>query len=389
MNTIQRGILTLLASAIREESLPLPGEFDISQVPEAIAGHHMAPLVYDGAIRCGISKDHPVMQGLFRSYCKGLLQGEGQLQALEKLYAAFDREGISYLPLKGCNMKHLYSRQELRTMGDADILIRVEEYGRIVPILEELGFTFKTESDHELSWTSPQLYLELHKCLIPSYNKDLYGYFGDGWSRTVKGEGSRFHMTPEDDFIFQFTHFAKHYRDGGIGCRYVVDLWVYRRAYPELKEDYLRSELEKLQLLEFYENIMALIGVWFAGAPETPKTEYLTEYIFASGSWGKMESKTLSRAVRDSRHSLLGFSGRLLYLWQTAFPPLGLLKEKYTVLQKAPWLLPVVWLIRPFYKVIFERSSLKKQQANLQELSRENMNRRREMLQYVGLDYRF
>ena len=55
-----------------------------------------------------------------------------------------------------------------------DILIRPEQYDRIVPILEQLNFREKNETDHELVWIHDDLYLELHKRLIPSYNKDFY-----------------------------------------------------------------------------------------------------------------------------------------------------------------------------------------------------------------------
>ena len=58
-------------------------------------------------------------------------------------------------------------------------------------------------------------------------------------------------MTPEDEFIYLFTHFAKHYRDGGIGCRYVVDLWVFLRNNPTMDPEKIKRELDKLQLREF------------------------------------------------------------------------------------------------------------------------------------------
>lgn len=39
---------------------------------------------------------------------------------------AFDAGGIDYMPLKGSILKDLYPRHEMRMMGDADILIRME-----------------------------------------------------------------------------------------------------------------------------------------------------------------------------------------------------------------------------------------------------------------------
>ena len=52
-------------------------------------------------------------------------------------------------------------------------------------------------------------------------------------------------------------------------------------------------------------------------------------------------------------------------------------------------LLPVVWLIRPFYKVLFERETLEKQEQNLEALSEREVAARRAVLHEIGLDYNF
>jgi len=225
--------------------------------------------------------------------------------------------------------------------------------------------------------------------VIPSYNQDYYAYFVDGWNLAAEHAGHCWNMTPEDEWIYLFTHFAKHFRDGGIGCRHVVDLWVYRRANPNLKEAYVREELRKLQLLEFYENTLRLMAVWFEQAEADEKTDFLTEFIFASGSWGQMESQVLSVVLRSSRNSVLGFSGKLTYFWKNTFPPVELLWGKYTILKKYPWLLPAVWLVRPFYKLLFERRSLEAKKKNMDSISREKLQEQERLLQYIGLDYHF
>lgn len=389
MNNTQRGIITLLKSAVTEQALPLPEGFEMETAYPEIKRHHMIALAYDGAVRCGIPATTPVMQKLFQGSWKSLVISQRQMKQIGSLFEAFDANGIEYMPVKGCKMKPLYPKPELRAMGDADILIRMDQYDRIVPLLEGMGFREGVESDHELVWQNDSLYLELHKRLIPSYNQDYYAYFGDGWQLAKQKCGTRYAMTAEDEWIFLLTHFAKHFRDGGIGCRHVVDLWVYLRANPHLDEAYVAAELKKLQLLDFCENIRQLIAFWFEDAQPDDKTGFISEYIFASGSWGAMESRALSRAVRDSSHSLLGFNGKLLYLWQTAFPGVQVLEQKYTVLKKAPYLLPAVWLVRPFYKVLFERGSLKRHERNVEALSEDNLQTRRQLLNYVGLDYRF
>lgn len=389
MDNIQRGIITLLKSAVTEQALPLPEGFDMETVCSEIKRHHMIALAYDGAVRCGISVKTPMMQKLFQGSLKSFIISQRQMQQIGRIYEAFDENGIDYMPVKGCKMKALYPKPELRTMGDADILIRMEQYHRICPILEELGFQETGDSDHEIVWQNNALYLELHKRLIPSYNQDFYAYFGDGWQLAKEKNGTRYAMMAEDEWIFLFTHFSKHFRDGGIGCRHVVDLWVYQRSHPHLDEDYVATQLKKLQLFDFYENIRRLLAFWFDDAQADDKIEFISEYIFASGSWGGVESRVLSRAVRDSRRARLRINGKLRYLWQTAFPSVQRLKGKYTVLKKAPYLLPAVWLLRPVYKVLFERRSLKQHGRNMEVLSKDCIQTRQQLLNYVGLDYGF
>ena len=383
------GILTLLKSAIIQQKIALPEGFQLQDADDHFNRHHIASLIYEGALLCNIPQNDIRLLQLFQKYCKALQVSERQLRELERIYNAFEENGIDYMPLKGCKMKALYPKPELRNMGDADILIRTEQYDKIRSVRQSLQFTEGEETVHELVWKSDALYLELHKHLIPSYNRDFYGYFGEGWARAKLLRGTQYTMTPEDEFIFLFTHFAKHYRDGGIGCRHVVDLWVFLRSHPELDLDYIQTELKKLQLLDFYRNIRRLISTWFEDQESDSRTDFLTEFIFASGSFGQIENRVLSRAVRDANHSVLGFSGKLLYLWQTAFPGIKILREKYTILKKHPYMLPLVWLIRPFYKVLFEWRSLRQQQRNLAAFDEDGMENHQKMLHYVGLDYNF
>lgn len=389
MNDKQRAIVLLIKSAVTRQAEVLPEGFCLEQSLELVKKHHMVNLIYDGADVCGISKKDPAMQQLFPVYLRQLLKSEAQQRSLENLRRAFREAGIHHMLLKGSRIKELYPKPELRYMGDADILIRLEQYDKIRSIMLELGYTEKPDTDHELPWMSDGLYVELHKRLIPSYNKDLFAYYGDGWKLAVPGEGCEYVMKPEDEWIYLFTHYAKHYRDGGVGCRYVADLWLWRRNYPDMDEHYIRNVLETMQIGKFYKNTLELIGYWFADGPGNPTLDVMTEFIFSSGSWGGDNARVLSRAVRDAKHSALGFSGKLVYLWAIAFPPADILKWKYPVLMKHRWMLPLVWLYRPFYKVFRERKDLEKKAAHMDTLSQENMRLRREMLNLVGLEYNF
>ena len=387
MNTMQKGAIALLKSAVLQQACQLPAEFDLEESCSALKSHHMDAMLYEGAVLCQISRQLPVMKHLFQNYCRSVIVSEGQMRAVRQIFDAFDQHKIDYLPLKGCKMKPLYPKAELRVMGDADILIRMEQYEKIVPIMEQLGFRPGVESDHELQWFGKTLFVELHKRVIPSYNKDFYAYFGEGWLLAQKDAGTRYTMTVEDEMVYLFTHFAKHYRDGGIGCRHVVDLWVFRQNHPGLQENVVKDTLDKIHLREFYEKICRLMEVWFANEAADDKMDFITDFIFASGSWGKRTDHVTSSGVRD--HG--GKNARWRYLLRLALPGVDGLKGKYTILQKAPWMLPLVWIYRPFYKLLSpqERRTLVHHKRNLQILSAENVQSRQQALQYVGLDYHF
>lgn len=386
MNVMQQGIVTLLRSAITGEVLALPEGFDIEKAYPVIKAHQIASMIYDAAVRCGVSPQHPVIQNLFQHYCKSIQVSSRQMRSLKQLCAAFDAGGIDYMLLKGSILKGLYPKPEMRMMGDADVLIRMEQYGEIIPIVEKLGFQPKSETEHEMTWTSGSLELELHKCLFPPSADDFYAYFGNGWSLAKRKNGMQNVMTTEDSFIYIFTHFVKHYRGAGIGCRHVMDLWVYLRENPNMDEAYIKVVLDKMHLRTFYENMRRTIAAWFEHGAEDDKVKLITEVVFASGSWGTAQKGTLASGVRDMKRTQQRFKGRTAYILRRIFPGVEFLKATYPVLKKAPYLLPAVWLHFLVSKSLFTKGSWRKHMNNLSVLTRENVETHSQMLEFVGLD---
>lgn len=387
MNAEQKGIAILLKSAITGEKYDIPEGFSLEEAQALIRKQGLATLVYDGAYHCGVSPREPVMAGLQKMYYQVLLHSERQMQKVGQIFAAFEENGIDYLPFKGCVMKELYPKPELRTMGDADILIRFDQYPRIKPIMVSLGFELETESDCELIWKCRDLYLELHKCMVQPSHRDYYAYFGDGWGKAAKLDGHRYGFSPEDMFVYLFMHFAKHYRSGGIGCRHVLDLWVYTGANPGLDRGYILGELEKLRLREFYENTCRMMAHWFGDGPEDDVTAFMTKRIFSGGSWGNSRDYyiftelTKAKDAGQVKNSRLGYAVRLL------FPSLKLMRKKYPVLEKWPVLLPVFWVVRGMTVLLHKREKIGENVRIAQMVSDEALSAHQDALRYVGLEF--
>ena len=233
------------------------------------------------------------------------------------------------------------------------------------------------------------MHIELHKYLIPSYNKDYYEYYGTGWKLAQKKSQSEYELGREDFLIYIFTHLAKHYRDSGVGIKNFADIWIYKRAEKNLDEEYINNELTKLQLCEFYKNSMELLDVWFEGRKSNDMTDFMTKWIFSSGAYGTVENNNLSTALKETKAFKDSGHRQADLYFRKFFLPLEKMKKRYTVLEKAPYLLPVMWAVRIFDVVLFRRKSISENNKRLRELTDENINNYEKALNYVGLDFNF
>ncbi len=389
MDVQQTGIITLLKSALTGKGFPLPKEFDIEKAEKTANKHRITSLLYYGALNCGIDEASPVMQKMFFNTCRQVSVNEQQKFVLSELLKEFEKNSVCYMLLKGANLKRIYPKPEMRPMGDIDILIKTEQYDTIKLIMESLDYKEVVESDHEFVWDKRGVHIELHKCLIPSYNKDYYAYFGDGWRLAHPAYDASYHtMTPEDEFIYLFTHFAKHYRDAGIGIRHIVDLWVFTRS-RKLDNRHLKAELEKLQLYVFYQNIMHTLSVWFDGEPEDETDEFITNIIFNSGVYGTYEAHLLSSALKTLKNEGSHKKARFKRILNLVFLSYDRMCVRYPLLCKAAVLLPFFWIARWFDVLFFKTERIKRNTKELKITTTEKVDEYQKALNFVGLDYNF
>lgn len=387
MDAIQQGTLALVKAAITGKACALPEGFEIEQAADMIRRHKITGLAYEGAVKCGIDKQCSTMQEMFRHYYGDIIRHDRQMQLLKKLEAAFQENSIDYLPLKGTILKPLYPQPAARVMGDADILIREEQKDKFTPVMEQLGFEQGPESDHELHWYHPWLHAELHRWIVPKSSIDLYRYFETGWNKAIPSSGSRYTFREEDHFIFLFVHYAKHYRGGGIGLRQLVDLWIYQRANPNMDMDYIHEELSKLKLQEFFNNTQRMLSAWFEDSKLDEKAAFMSNYIWNSGSWGSSETHQTAEGISAEKTAGSRTKSRLAYLSQVIFPPVNILKNRYPILEKSPWLLPVLWPVRWIGALLFRHKNIGNYATIIKNRSAEKTDAYLQQLQYVGLDY--
>ena len=101
------------------------------------AQKHLLQAVVGMALESAGIRTQKFTQAIAASQRKNALLDADRAQVL----TALEKEGIWYMPLKGCLMKDLYPRYGMRQMADNDILVDPDRRKDVRKIMEGLGFT--------------------------------------------------------------------------------------------------------------------------------------------------------------------------------------------------------------------------------------------------------
>lgn len=379
-------VLSLLKASLCGTPTAVDPDISVEEYLAFARVQQIEALLITGMHKLGV----PITKNIRNILLRATLLSNRQVNTAKSLYVLFEANKIDYMPLKGCMLKGLYPAEELRSMGDIDILVRAEQYERIRPLMLSLGYQEGVQSDHEYIWDKDGTHIELHKRLIPSYNKDYYAYYGDGWQLTrPTGTPHRYEMSHEDTLIYLFTHFAKHYRDAGVGIRQALDLYVYRKNYPEMDEAYIKEKLSLLQLNRFYDNTLHMLDVWFTGTEHTEASRLISDRLFASGVFGTHEDSLQSTMLKKVKHHGTVQNVKFLNWFHRVFPAYSGMRQLYPVLSKWPILLPVMWVVRWVNILLHKRWKFKQYVQEDSTLDEASVKEYHEMLRKSGLDFNF
>ena len=385
MSTYQN-LFTVIRAALTGCAGQLEQPVDYGALERLGRRHQILPLLYVGLSKCGADAQmlRPIADRAMQAVCFD----QNQLYCLEQVRTLLTEHGLDFMLLKGSSLKRLYPSSELRLMSDIDILVRDEQYERLRPLMREAGFAEGMQTDHELMWRDRNgMLIEFHRRLIPSYNSDYYAYFRDPWEKAERRAACEYAMRPEDEYLYVFTHLTKHYRDGGIGLRHMLDLWMFRRAYPKLDRAYLERELRRLELEAFHRNILATVAVWLDGRQETELTRAITERILVSGAFGIREAFDAANAARQSAKTADIHAAKQRSLRRLVFLPYSSMKKRYPMLERFPVLLPVMWTARWFDAVLHRRDHIARQYERLEQINPTVVDAYNRELAQVGLKF--
>lgn len=262
---------------------------------------------------------------------------------------------IPHLFLKGSVMKKVYPDFTLRSMADLDILVPKKSLKPIRNLMKGLGYTCEhLGGNHDVYHKKPFMNIEMHRAMIAeSYS--MSQYYKNIWSSLLQEENSySYLMTNEDFYVYLIAHAIKHFQNGGTGVRSIIDLYLFKKAYPNLNFDYVEQELKKLEISKLATYLMDLAECWFGDQEATEEVAAIGEYIMRSGTYGSTEHSMITAGKLDSK---LLFSSKLGYFLRKAFPSVRTMKSIYPSLKYLIFLLPLYYVVRVI-SLVFRRGGM-------------------------------
>ena len=329
---------TKLADAERE----MFSEAQLQELLKISAKHDVIHLLISGLKQNGLIP--PQQVGIEKYIFKAVYRYERLRVEYEKLCQALEEARIPFIPLKGSVLRKYYPEPWMRTSCDIDVLVHKEDLSAAVAYLaENLHYEEKGRGTHEIPLHSPSgVHVELHFDLIEEgLAKNAITVLSSVWEHVTLHEGSAYWHEMGDAcfYFYHIAHMAKHFENGGCGIRPFLDLWILDRM--ENADLPARNALLATGgLLQFAETSRKLSRVWFGGETTNDLLQQMQDVLLHGGVYGSVDNRV---ALQQGRRG-----GKAGYLFSRIFIPMARLKRYYPILEKHPWLMPVMQVRRWF-----------------------------------------
>ncbi len=386
----EKTLQTILISILRSELLELPPdeawEYELTEemlpaLYRAAKTHDLAHIVSSFLGKYGHFTENEWMKKFKKQELLSIYRLESMKYEISRISECLEKASMPYILLKGAVLRPYYPKEMMRTSCDIDILIREEQLEEAILLLQKEGYRFELRNRHDVSFYSESgVHLELHFSLI-EIDETLDVVLKRAWSYAEQKNGAEYAFT-EGFFLFHiYAHMEHHFLQGGCGIRSLMDLWIAEHkmgisladAEPFFKETHLER---------FAQGFHALSEMCFSGQEMTKDGELLLTYLMTGNLYGGAENQVaLGRSETEHTSS---------YVWKRIFLPYYTMAVYYPILKKAPFLLPLYWMIRIF-KVIFSKGRRKGTMKELQQLKQsdaaadEKMKNMKRLREHLGL----
>ena len=336
-------IINAIKSQLVGEKYVFPQNTDFEKISILAERHKVKPLVAPSVIDSETAPEEYkkiFKKELFRCAARHAAQE----QEIKELSEIFSENKIKHCFLKGTKVSAFYDNPDMRFMLDIDVLVEAEKSPKAAQLLVDRGYVYDNYEDEKDAGyvKKPFLNLELHKELKYDYDKGYDYYKGALERMDICENGYSMNMTREDFYVYILSHTAHHFASARTGIKSIVDhYYLNKKLKPLCDADILNEGLEKTGLTGFAKSMDRLSNYWFNDGECDEAIKETAEYIILSGVFGTQTNYYLSGIINGDYTEK-----KSSYFLTRLFLPYKLMKKRYPILKKIPFLLPLMWVLR-------------------------------------------
>lgn len=363
MNETQSYIIKNLNYSLRGKKMDIPLNTNINwnEVIEECRQHQISSLVYSGISKESLKNiDKNILDKWKReTFMSGVYQ-INHIKQISNVLNILNTNNIPVIVLKGLVVRDLYPKSELRTMGDADILVHEKDLDNVVNILKEEGYIEHGRNVFHIEFSRGNSHIEVHWTLA---NEEMFNgiaeFKDETWERAIEvkvGESKPLSMCDEDLLLYCCIHMAKHFINSGFGIRQVCDvLLLVEKRGQYIDWDSFVTRIKRSGVYKFTKSIFSICNRLFEmRIPNELKefTEFdnvyleeLIDAIWKNGVHGKKNkvgiiARNLIKEEKSKNNNWIGIIKKIY------FPTGKSLSERYSYAKNNKALLPVAWIHR-------------------------------------------
>lgn len=347
------------------------------EIYQMAASQKVLPMIYEATFGCPSFNTYKAQlvgmvkqQVLMNVFNQAMMTTE-----FLELYKMLGANDIHPIVVKGILCRNIFPEPDHRPSGDEDIVVLPDEWIKCHDLMKAYGMIAgpqyeNVEQLEEVAYgkMGSPIYVEVHNGLFVS-TSEAYGELNElfeGYEKRtmdVEIQGVKIRsLSYTDHFAYLVLHAFKHFLHSGFGIRQVCDVILFGRTYKEeidwkvafdilsaaradqftlamfeIGSQYMDFDIKELPLPEKYASMSV--------DPDPMLSDLLSGGIYGATDAARQHSSniTLSAVIESKKGKK---SNRFTSILFSVCKPLDYMKKQYKFLEKAPFLLPIAWVLR-------------------------------------------
>lgn len=301
-------------------------------------------------------------------YVSWVILQEKFFKLQDEITDLFNKNNIKHIYFKGSVLSRLYDDPSVRTRGDIDFYVSLEDFDKANKLLIDNGFVVDKETEdcaHHVGYKKYNIECEMHFNMFDMDNDKAWRkMFNNPFELSELVENSLYKYNDTYHFIYCILHFAHHLRHGA-GIRYMLDFY-YMMKKTNIDYNLVHNLVKELHIEVLYENIIntvyKLSNIKFDENVNDKDIQFFINYMLSYGIHGHSNNESVVNSTAHPNKIKYIFGRSFLTdksYRKTRYPKLGSHWYLYPLCLIKHWIYLITHKMGAFFKFLFGKNKNK------------------------------